>query len=175
MRSKIVSPEQVAFLPHHSAEMHVFTASQLLRSRARANLSTLGVFADFWKAYNRVHLPSLWFLLEKMGMPLLIIAIFKDWTSKMLTRIRVNGSLSEQYVMTAGVPQGWPLSCIFYVLFIEILIRYINANPSIRGINVPGLDHMLKALFFADDGLGLVPESLKRFSRLFCYMLLIGG
>jgi len=158
MRTGIVSPEQVAFLPGHSAEMHVFSITQMLRSRARGDLTTYALFVDFWKAYNRVHLPSLWFIMRKMGVPDVVVGIFEDWTGKMQTRIRVNGALSEPYPMSAGCPQGWPLSCIFYIFFIEPLIHYIKANVEIRGVVVPGMTRALKALFFADDGLGLGPE-----------------
>ena len=155
MRTGVISPEQVAFLPGHSSELHVFSATQILRSRARANLTTYAIYIDFWKAYNRVHLPSLWFLMRKMGVPDIVVSIFEDWTSKMSTRIRVNGVLSDPYEMSAGCPQGWPLSCMFYLFFIEPLIRLINGNPLITGLDVPGLDRQLKSLFFADDALGL--------------------
>jgi len=64
VRHSMISPEQVAFLPYHSAESHVFAFTQLLRSRARASLSTRGLFVDLEKAYNRVHLGSLWSLLR---------------------------------------------------------------------------------------------------------------
>ena len=155
VRHSMISPEQVAFLPYHSAESHVFAFTQLLRSRARASLSTRGLFVDLEKAYNRVHLGSLWCLLRDMNVPARIVDILDDWATKRRTRLRVNGELSRAYSMLAGTPQGDPLSCLLFNLFIEPLIRYINSIESIRGVPIPGSDRRLKSKFFADDMLGL--------------------
>ena len=155
LRHHMISPEQVAFMPYHSAESHVFVFTQLLRSRARQGGSTRVLFVDLHKAYNRVHLASLWHLLREMGVPELIVRLLDDWATKRRTRLRVNGELSPEYPMLAGTPQGDPLSCLLFNLFIEPLIRYINSLPSIRGINIPGTDRTVKSLFFADDIAGL--------------------
>lgn len=104
-------------------ESHVFAFTQLLRSRARASLSTRGLFVDLEKAYNRVHLGSLWCLLRDMNVPARIVDILDDWATKRRTRLRVNGELSRAYSMLAGTPQGDPLSCLLFNLFIEPLIR----------------------------------------------------
>jgi hypothetical protein len=113
------------------------------------------LFVDLYKAYNRVHLPSLWHLLREMGVPKLFVDILDDWAVKRRTRLRVNGELSPEYSMLAGTPQGDPLSCLLFNFYIEPLIRYINSIPTIRGIQIPGVARVVKALFFADDIAGL--------------------
>ena len=160
LRHGMISPEQVAFMPYHSAESHVFVLTQLLRSRARMGLSTRVLFIDLVKAYNRVHLASLWCLLRQMGVPAIIVNLLDDWATKRRTRLRVNGELSPEYSMLAGTPQGDPLSCLLFNLYIEPLIRYINSLATIRGVPIPGSDRIIKALFFADDIGGLsAPEA----------------
>lgn len=154
IRHNMISPEQVAFMPYHSAESHVFSFSQLLRSKAREGKSTRALFIDLNKAYNRVHLASLWHLLREMGVPELIVNLLDDWAVKRRTRILVNGVLSEEYSMLAGTPQGDPLSCLLFNLWIEPLIRHINSVASIRGITIPGMNRVIKSLFFADDIVG---------------------
>ena len=151
LRHGMISPEQVAFMPYHSAESHVFVLTQLLRSRARMGLSTRVLFIDLVKAYNRVHLASLWCLLRQMGVPAIIVALLDDWAAKRRTRLRVNGELSPEYSMLAGTPQGDPLSCLLFNLYIEPLIRYINSLETIRGVPIPGSNRIVKSLFFADD------------------------
>ena len=82
MRHNMISPEQVAFMPFHSAESHVFTFSQTLRSRARCGENTRALFVDLAKAYNRVHLASLWHLLREMNVPQPIVGLLDDWAAK---------------------------------------------------------------------------------------------
>ena len=155
LRHSMISPEQVAFMPYHSAESHVFAFSQLLRSRARSGLCTRALYVDLEKAYNRVHLASLWCLLRQMNVPAIIVDLLDDWATKRRTRLRVNGELSPEYSMLAGTPQGDPLSCLLFNLYIEPLIRYINSLESIHGVPIPGLAQRVKAFFFADDMVGL--------------------
>jgi hypothetical protein len=94
--------------------------------------------------YDRVHFPSLWFLLRAMGVPELIVSLLDDWASKRRTQLRVNGTLSDWYPMLAGTPQGDQLSCLLFNLYIEPLIRYIKSNVTIRGVSIPGGDRFLK-------------------------------
>ena len=155
MRHEMISPEQAAFMPYHSAESHVFVFNQLLRSRARLGKSSRVLFVDLFKAYNRVHLASLWHLLREMNLPARIVDLLDDWAAKRRTRLRVNGELSPEYSMLAGTPQGDPLSCLLFNLYIEPLIRLIKSLATVRGLPIPGTDRVLKALFFADDIAGL--------------------
>jgi hypothetical protein len=90
-----------------------------------------------------------------MGVPELIVSLLDDWASKRRTQLRVNGTLSDWYPMLAGTPQGDPLSCLLFNLYIEPLIRYIKSNVAIRGVSIPGGDRFLKDFFFADDINGL--------------------
>jgi hypothetical protein len=145
----MISPEQVAFLPYHSVESHVFTFTQLLRSRARHGEATRTLFVDLSKAYNRVSLASLWFLLRQMGVPDTIVELLDDWASKRRTRLRVNGELSDWYPMLAGTPQGDPLSCLLFNLYVEPLIRYIKSRADIRvkGVANPGTHQIINAFF----------------------------
>ena len=119
IRSGIIGPEQVAFLPFHNTEEHVFTMLQVARARARDNLSTYALFVDFAKAYDMVHLEALWLVLGRMGVPAGIVSLLRDWAAKRRTRVQVNGVLSAEYPMRKGVPQGDPLS---YLLISLVMI-----------------------------------------------------
>ena len=129
--------------------------TQTLRSRARIGQSTRVLYVDLAKAYNRVHLASLWHLLREMGVPEPIVNLLDDWAAKRRSRMRVNGELTPEYTMLAGTPQGCPLSCLLFNLFIEPLIRHIKSIAAIRGVSISNTERIIKALFFADDISGL--------------------
>ena len=96
-----------------------------------------------------------------MGVPDTIVELLDDWASKRRTRLRANGELSDWYPMLAGTPQGDPLSCLLFNLYVEPLVRYIKSQAEIKGVAIPGTDQIIKCLFFADDIAslsGLFPE-----------------
>jgi hypothetical protein len=107
----IISREQVGFLWRHAAEEHVFTLTQSLKARLRAGASTHVLFVDLRKAYDKVHLATLWRVLEVVGVPDRIVALLRGMAAVRTTQVRVNGELSEPIPYEAGVPQGDPLSC----------------------------------------------------------------
>jgi hypothetical protein len=98
-----------------------------------------------------VHLEALWLVLRRMGFPDGLISLLRDWASKRRTRAQVNGLLSAEYPMSKGVPQGDPLSCLLFSLFIESLSRYLKSKDDLDGVTA--FNGMLKLLLllYADD------------------------
>jgi hypothetical protein len=161
--------EQVAFQAFRGTEEHVFTVQQVLRERARRRLPTYLLFVDFSKAYDTVHLDALWAVLEMQGIPVEFIALLRDWSGKRRTRVRVNGELSEPYGMTKGVPQGDPLSCLLFNLYIDSLSRFLKSCPDLQGVSSFGDGITLQHLLYADDLIGL-SENAAELQRLLTYI-----
>ena len=169
VRSGLLSIEQVAFQAFRGTEEHVFTVQQVLRERARRRLPTYLLFCDFAKAYDTVHHGALWAVLELQGIPLQFIALLRDWASKRTTRVRVNGELSEPYAMEKGVPQGDPLSCLLFNLYIDSLSRYLKSRPDLQGVSAFGGGISLLHLLYADDLIGFA-ESASELQRILSYV-----
>ena len=62
----------------------------------------------------------------------------------------INGELSEPYVVTRGVRQGDPLSCLLFNLAIEPLACLLRKSD-IEGVAIPGTNKTLVVSLFADD------------------------
>ena len=169
VRSGLLSIEQVAFQAFRGTEEHVFTVQQALRERARRRSPTYLLFCDFAKAYDTVHHGALWAVLELQGVPVQFIALLRDWASKRTTRVRVNGALSEPYAMEKGVPQGDPLSCMLFNLYIDSLSRYLKSRPDLQGISAFGGGISLLHLLYADDLIGFA-ENAAELQRILCYV-----
>ena len=66
--------------------------------------------------------------------------------------VNVNGYISNSFPLSRGVRQGCPLSPLLYVLVFEVLACNIRANPSIRGLCLPGFSAPLPCVsLYADD------------------------
>ena len=169
VRTGLLSIEQVAFLPFRGTEEHVFTMQQVLRERARRRLLTFVLFVDLRKAYDSVHLDALWAVLELQGVPTQLVDLLRDWAGKRRTRVCVNGELSAPYAMTKGVPQGDPLSCLLFNLYIDSLSRYLKSRPDLPGVTAFGGGITLQHLLYADDLAGLAGSSAE-LQRLLNYV-----
>ena len=83
--------------------------------------------------------------------------------------MRVNGELSEFYAMTKGVPQGDPLSCLLFNLYIDSLSRFLKSRPDIPGVSAFGGGITLQHLLYADDLVGLA-DTAAELQRLLNYI-----
>ena len=153
----LIDEAQVGFLPRVSAEHHVWTLYELLKSRHRHGATTCVTFVDLKKAYDKVHLNALWTILDCMGAPPLFVDLLRGLAADRSTCSVVNGASSERFPMSAGVPQGDPLSCILFVLYIEPLSRMLQRVPGVgvsprpRGDTKGDTGLLIGRTLFADD------------------------
>ena len=74
------------------------------------------LFVDFSKAYDRVHRKTLFAILKKIGCGQrflkAIMAIYKN---------KVNVLNSVFIMSTIGGKQGGPMSCIFFIIYLNVL------------------------------------------------------
>jgi hypothetical protein len=144
----LVAAEQVGFMPMHGAEMHVMTLRETIRLRKVAGADTFVLFVDLKKAYDNVHLPTLWRLLEHAGVPTGVVGLLREWDASRRAAIRVNGKLSPDFLTNKGLPQGDVLSPLLFNLYIESLSRMLRSLPGFRGVSVataPGKEAVARA------------------------------
>ena len=145
----VLSLSQVAFIPAHGCEEHVFVLQEAVRAQWRAKRGMYALYIDLRKAYDSVRPDALFPLLRMMGIPDSLIRVLEARSASRITRLRVNGDDSDPIRMVDGVGQGDPLSCILFNLFIEPLGRYVASLRGFAGVDIDGVN--VKELKFADD------------------------
>ena len=73
----------------------------------------------------------------------------KDVCTNIQSKIKINVILSDPFTLTQEVYQGCLFSMLLYIIAAEELAGFINANKSIKGIQIG--DHKIKIVNFADD------------------------
>ena len=73
----------------------------------------------------------------------------KDVYTKIQSKIKINGLLSDPFTLMREVCQGCLFSMLLYMIAAEALASFINANKRIKGIQIG--DHEIKIVNFADD------------------------
>ena len=102
---------------------------------------------DFEKAFDSVDHQYMFHLLEHYGLTGSLLQCIKSLYLGSMSRIQINGFLSNPFNIRSGVRQGCPLSMILYCITIDPLIRQI--------INKLSHSNLLKEIStlkaFADD------------------------
>ena len=105
---------------------------------------------DEEKAFDRVHWSFLHGTLQHMGFGPSFTRWFNIFYTDVRSAVKANGHLF--FHLSRGLRQGCPLSPLLYVLYAEVLACTIRANPTIKGVQLPGAASALPVLsLYADD------------------------
>jgi hypothetical protein len=156
-RNKIISAEQVAFQANRSAEQHLYTLLETITHELRHDREVHVLFVDLTKAYDKVHRPLLFKILERMHIPAALVNLLRSLFSETTAKLKMNGHLSSPFTISTGTPQGNVLSPLLFNLYIEPLIRYVKKSAGISGIRIAtkpnsGVPEVtVKCAVYADD------------------------
>ncbi|KAL7279519.1 hypothetical protein ACG7TL_007362 [Trametes sanguinea] len=154
----LINEAQAGFIPGRKLKNHTQLA-RLMTSWAELTETNGAIIAlDQEKAYDKIAHDYLWRVLEGFGIPPNFIGIVQSLYKNAETAVLVNGVLSKPYLVTRGVRQGDPLSCLLFNLAIEPLSAMIRKS-GIKGINIPNTREALKATLFADDTTAYLSEN----------------
>ena len=153
----IIHPDQAGFIRGRSIYDQIEQTSATINYAKLKKINGAIVALDQEKAYDKIVHPYLWKILEKFGFPTEMIKMIKALYTNAQTSVIINGVISSPFIVSRGVRQGDPMSCILFNLSIEPLAANIRAS-SIRGIEVPNLDEKIKISLFADDTTVILTE-----------------
>lgn len=136
--------EQYGFRAGHSTTLQLTRTLHHLAEETNLGRSTIGVFLDIEKAFDRVWHQGLLYKLTLTTVPPQLIRTINSFLNNRRFRVEVENALSSIKSMQAGVPQGSCLSPALYGL-------YTNDIPTLREEDrLEGERGVLLALF-ADD------------------------
>ena len=108
------------------------------------------VAIDLEKAYDTVQWSALYVILEKFGFGPNFINMIRVCQSQIEGSVLNNGYRSEFFLITRGLRQGCPLSCLTFICVIEALGEKIRQEKLIQGIPC-GVGGHKKLAQYADD------------------------
>ena len=153
----IIHPDQAGFIRGRSIFDQIDQITTTINYARMKEINGAIVALDQEKAYDKLLHPYLWKILEKFAFPDEMINMIRILYEDAPTSVIVNGVISSPFLVTRGVRQGDPMSCILFDLGIEPLAANIRAS-NIWGIDVPNLDEKVKVSLFADDTTVILTE-----------------
>ena len=104
-------------------------------------------FTDFKKAFDSINRDTMWKILRCYGIPEKIVNIIKCLYEGSTSAVRVDGSLSKEFLITTGVLQGDTLAPFLFIIVLDYVLRNTEATTGLQ----THPDELLPDLDFADD------------------------
>jgi hypothetical protein len=142
----LVHPNQAGFIKGRKIEDQVKLAKFLLNYAEVAEEDGVIVALDQEKAYDQINHTYVR-VLQHMGFPTKFCNTIRSLYNNAETVVIING---EPFIVTRGVRQGDPLSCLLFNLAIEPLACLIR-KADLQGVKILEKDENLVVSLFADD------------------------
>ena len=146
-------PQQSGFTPGRSTSDAILALRLLADLHRQFHKPLYIAYVDFKAAFDSVDRTALWSALATFGFPAPIANLVVDLHTNTMSRISVDGSLTDSFSSLSGVRQGCVLAPYLFCLIMDLILR--AAHPS--GISLAGSN--FSDLTYADD-VALVDHSI---------------
>lgn len=144
----LIDFSQTYSIPGRDISDTICTIRDLIREMNSQGGIFLGV--DLNKAFDRVEHNFLFETLQKFGFGPEFIKWIKLLYKNAKSRVKCNGTLTEEIMLERSVRQGCPLSSLLYSLVAEPLALLIKNDKDVQGIKIAGGEET-KIIQYADD------------------------
>jgi hypothetical protein len=142
-----VDDMQFGFMAGKGTTDAIFVVRQLQENYLAKKKGLWMAFVDLEKAFDRVPRAVVWWALRKLGVDEWIVSVIKSMYEDATTAVKVNGRVSESFLVRVGVHQGSVLSPLLFIIVLEALSREFRGGLPME-------------LLYADD-LVLLADSMK--------------
>ncbi len=148
--NKVLNPHQTAYVPGRSVHDNLRAID--LKKHACKNLGIEGylVSLDAKKAFDSVDHLFIDKVLEKYNFCSEFRFTVKILYKSIMSRVLVNGHLMDEFPILRSVKQGDALSCVLFILCMEMIIKTIELNTRVQPIRLPDF-RVPKVFAYADD------------------------
>ena len=144
--ANIIGSYQCGFRPGKSTTDQIFSLRRILEKTLEYQIDTHHLFIDFKQAYDSIDRSSLFTTMTSFGIPSKLNRLCWLTLANTTSVVRIGNHTSEQFTTMQGFRQGDALSCDFFNLCLEKIVR--DSNIQMSGTI---FDKSTQLLGYADD------------------------
>ena len=163
-----IGEEQCGFRSGRGCTDQIFAVKQVCEKYLAKGKDVFWAFMDLEKAYDKVDREALWRVLRLYGVGGKLLKAVQSFYVDSRACVRVGSEVSEWFTVKVGLRQGCVMSPWLFNLFMDGVVREVNASVLGRGLELleaSGRSWQLSQLLFADDT-ALVADSEEKLCRL---------
>ena len=122
---------QAGFRAGHRTEDQLFRLTQKVIDGFQKKQHTTAVFVDLKQAYDRVWRKGLFLKMFAAGIHGKIYNWLKSFLTDRTIQTRINDGLSSKAALEEGLPQGSPLSCTLFLIYINDLPEILKTQNAL--------------------------------------------
>lgn len=134
---EIVQPTQSYSVPGRDIADTIGTVRDVIEYMKRDGIGGVVVGIDWNKAFDRVEHEFLFRVLERFGFGEKLVGWVRRLYGGAQSCVKVNGVLTDRFVIERSVRQGCPLSALLYAIVVEPLATLIKTDEGVEGIVLP--------------------------------------
>ena len=129
--NNLISKNQLDFRPGDSCINQLLSITHEIYQSFDDNLEVRAVFLDISKAFDKVWHKGLIFKLKQNGISDNILNIITDFLSSRKQQVVLNGQTSPWVSIEAGVPQGYILGPLSFLIYINDLSHDLSTTAKL--------------------------------------------
>ena len=160
--------EQGGFIKEKGCSDQIFAVRQVCEKHLAKDKEVFWAFMDLEKAYDRIDREDLWTVMRMYGIGGRLLEGVKSFYMNSRACVRVGNSASDWFPVNVGLRQGCVMSPWLFNIFMDGVVREMNARMAREGVrlkNADGGEWRLNQLLFADDT-ALVADSEEALRQL---------
>ena len=164
---EIIHESQTAYIPGRYVHDNLRSIELIKHYCKEEKIKGLLVGVDAKKAFDSVDHGYMQGVLRAYGFGPKFINWVKLLNKNLTAEIMVNGFKTDKINIEQSVKQGDALSCSLFILCMDPLIRKVNSDQSIQGLNIGNPTTIDKLCAYADDIVFIIKDNCISLRNLF--------